>query len=162
MFGWFKKTLLHVLPVFVFFFVVFSLVDFTKILVVYTKTGVLNYTFLVIFLGALLMAKVVVISDELPFIDLFAKKPLIYSTIWKAAIYFMASIVVRILERFVPNLVQGNGYDAASQAAVDEMGRLTFWIAQVWLAILLLFFVASQELISAVGKDKVRKLFFGN
>ncbi len=150
-----KKMCIQVIPVFIFFFIIFSLVDFTRILVIYDKTGIFNYTFLVIFISALAMAKVVVLSDELPFIDIFRKKPLIYATLWKTLIYFLMSILVRLIERTI------SGSEGPLETANTELKRLEFWIAQMWLAVLLLTFVAYQELIAVIGKDKVKKLFFG-
>ena len=37
--------------------------------------------------GALIVAKVVMIQDEIPFINKYPDKPLIYNVVWKTVIY---------------------------------------------------------------------------
>jgi hypothetical protein len=44
------------------------------------------------------------------------------------------------------------------QAAITE---LRFWAIQLRLVILLLIFVATKELIAAIGTARIRQLFFG-
>jgi len=160
MFKWLTKELFHMLPVVLFFFVAFSLVDITHILT-HKTTGARCYGFLVIVMASFVMGKVVLISDSLSITDRFANKPLIYNTLWKTLIYVLCSIWVRVLDRVVPGLIEGHSVAVIEQSLVEEVGRLSFWIAQMWLLVLFSVFVAYRELINAVGKDKVRKLFFG-
>ena len=44
---------------------------------------------------------------------------------------------------------------------VEEFTHPTFWAIEVWLAALFAVFVMMRELTLALGKDKVRVLFFG-
>ncbi len=156
---WVKEEMVRMLPVFVFFFVIFSLVDISRILL-HSATEA-AYSFVVIFMAALVMAKVVLISNILPFIDFFKEKPLIYSTLWKTGIYVVCSIFVRVLERILPLIFEDKGMIVVDEGIVTELERLPFWISQAWIFVLLLVFVAWQELVKAVGSDKVHKLFFG-
>lgn len=156
---WVKEEMIRMLPVFIFFFVTFSLVDISRILLHSATDAV--YSFTVIFMAALVMAKVVLISNILPFIDLFKRKPLIYSTLWKTCIYVVCSIFVRLLERILPLLFEDSGMVVVDEGIVTELERLPFWISQAWIFVLLLVFVAWQELVQSVGSDKVHKLFFG-
>jgi len=146
-------------PVFIFFFVIFSLVDISRILLHSSTEAV--YSFVVITMAALVMAKVVLISNILPFIDLFKGRPLIYSTLWKSSIYVLCTIFVRVLERVLPLFFEDKGLSLIDERVVSEVERLPFWLSQAWVFVLLLLFVAWQELVEAVGSDKVRKLFFG-
>ena len=52
--------------------------------------------------GALLIAKVVLIADKLPIINRFPEKPLIYNVVWKTVIYIGASLLLHYLEHLVP------------------------------------------------------------
>jgi hypothetical protein len=52
--------------------------------------------------GALLVAKVVLIADNLPVINRFPEKPLLYNVAWKTTIYVLAALVVHYLEHLVP------------------------------------------------------------
>ena len=155
-----KKEFLHALPVTFFFFVAFSLVDLSAILL--QKHVSATYASLgVIVVSSLIMGKVVLIADSLPFIGLFSKKPLIYSTTWKTLIYTLCSFFVRFMEKIVPSLIEGKDPFIIKEELVFELGKTLFWIAQAWLFVLFFIFVAYQELIFAVGQEKVYALFFG-
>jgi hypothetical protein len=52
--------------------------------------------------GALLVAKVVLIADSLPVINRLPDKPLMYNVAWKTTIYVLAALVVHYLEHLVP------------------------------------------------------------
>lgn len=158
---WFVKEFSEMLPAAIFFFVAFSLVDITEIYI-HKNASTTYYSFLVVVTSALVMGKVVLISNHLPFISLFSHKPLIYSTLWKTFIYVMCSLVIRFIERLVPFFFEGKAWATVSARAVSEVEGLPFWLTQTWLIMLFLIFVAYQELICAVGEKKVRQMFFGH
>jgi hypothetical protein len=160
MFKWLKEEFVKILPVFIFFFVAFSLVDVSAMFM-HKDTATTYYSFLVVVMSALVMAKVVLISDYLSITSLFSHKPLIYVTLWKSLVYVLCSLVVRFLERAIPAFLEGKSIAEVDTRVIYEIERLPFWVAQGWLIVLFLIFVAYRELIYAVGEDKVRKLFFG-
>lgn len=155
------KKLLHEMraPV-LFFFIAFSLVDIGDI-VLNKSAETISYSFLVIFVASLVMAKIVLLSDFLPFINAYSHKPLIYSTVWKTFIYLLCSLVVRGLERLIPQLLEEKDLSQALHKMALSFDHLMFWVSQIWLASILFIFVALRELVNAVGKEKIRKLFFG-
>ena len=159
LFRWMKEELIGVVPAILFFLAAFSLVDFTE-MVVHKKEAHTYYSFFVIFISACLMGKVLIISNSLPFISLFSKKPLIYGTLWKTFIYLICTILVRFLEHGIPLLVAGHDLTFIYFRLADEIASSPFWLAELWLSALILVFVAYQELVFAVGPDKVIKLFF--
>ena len=53
-------------------------------------------------MAALLVAKIVLITDKFPFVNRFPDKPLIYNVVWKTAIYVAASLLVHYLEHLIP------------------------------------------------------------
>ena len=157
---WAWGEFIRALPAILFFFVAFSLVDVTEMLM-HKRAATTYYSFMVIAMAALVMGKVLIIADSLPFIGVFSKKPLIYGTLWKTFIYLVCSLVIRFLERAIPELTEGEGFNFIYQRIVTETESIPFWLAQTWLAVLILIFVAYQELVFAVGVAKVRKMFFG-
>lgn len=148
------------LPIVLFFFIAFSLVDLAMLVRFKTVLDI-SYSFMVIVVSSLIMAKVVLLSDCLSLINRFSKKPLIYSVFWKTFIYTVCSFGVRFLERFVPALCNEHSAYAAFEKVILVFTDIQFWASEIWLAILLLIFVASRELIRAIGSDKILKLFFG-
>ncbi len=53
-------------------------------------------------IGALLVAKVVLLGDMLPAVNRFPDEPLIYNVVWKTLIYVIGALIVHYLEHLVP------------------------------------------------------------
>ena len=143
MLDWCKKEIKHLLPVTIFFLIAFLLMRKTEEII--GVEGLTLYSTVSCFIEALIMAKVVLITDWFAITERFSHKPLIYNTFWKSFLYLVTSILLRIIEGWISH----------------EKVHSHFWIGQLWLAYLLIIFVGYRELISAVGVDKVKQLFFG-
>ena len=95
-----KHELRELIPVTVFFFVAFQLLAFTETMML-EQYGIRVSVFVTAAVGALVVAKVVLLADHLPLINRFPEKPLIYNVIWKTFVYFAASLVVRYVEHLI-------------------------------------------------------------
>ncbi|MDE3046453.1 MAG: hypothetical protein KGJ02_07405 [Verrucomicrobiota bacterium] len=158
LFRWIKKEFLHIFPVFVYFLIMFNLLNFTESFLL-RRAGVPPFTFLQILIAAGIIAKVVLVVDHLPLIHLLRRKPLIYVTLWKTFIYWFIVFCVRLGIRFIPFLHQPLPH--ALDSFVDHTNWKFFATIQAWYFILFFLFVISRELIEVIGRDKVRKIFFG-
>ena len=155
------KHLVHeMIPPAFFFFVTFQLLAFTRALML-KQYGIEVTTFVVATIGALVTAKVVVLADLLPFINRFPGRPLIYNITWKTTIYFLAAFVVRYLEEFIHFYRTHGTVQDANRHLLDEVVWAHFWAIQLWLTVLLLIYCTMDELVRALGRDRVRELFFG-
>ena len=96
-----KDELLEIIPPTIFFFVAFNVITFTKRLML-EQYGIKFSGFVTATVGALIVAKVVLIADRIPFINKYPDKPLIYNAAWKTAIYVLVALVVRFLEYLIP------------------------------------------------------------
>jgi len=110
--------------------------------------------------GALLVAKVVLVADMLPLVNRFPEKPLIYNVVWKTAIYVGASVVVHYLEHLVP-LWWRLGFGAANERLWSETVWPHFWAVQLWLVVLLFIYCSTRELVRVIGRERVLRIFFG-
>src|SRR5271170_2415313 len=155
-----KHFVQELIPPALFFFVSFQLLAFTRALML-KQYGIEVTTFLAATIGALVAAKVVVLADLLPFINRFPGRPLIYNIAWKTTIYFVAAFVVRYLEAFIHFYRQQGQLLAANRHMLDEVIWTRFWAIQIWLTVLLLLYCTLDELVRALGRDRVRELFFG-
>ncbi|HWY88091.1 MAG TPA: hypothetical protein VNX28_15270 [Gemmataceae bacterium] len=155
-----KRLVQELIPPTTFFFIAFQLLAFTRALML-KQYGIEVTTFLAASIGALVAAKVVLLTDLLPFINRFPGRPLIYNIVWKTAIYFSAAFVVRYLEEFIRFYSQYDGVMSANRHLLDEVIWTHFWAVQIWLMVLLLLYCTMHELVRALGKDKMRELFFG-
>ena len=95
-FEWVKKQFFHLLPAFLFFFFFFNFLNVTEGLVERTDTVGL-YSFLSVLLASAIVAKVLILIDNLPWIDIFPQKPLVCNILWKTWIYGAATFLFRFV-----------------------------------------------------------------
>ena len=112
-------------------------------------------------IGGLIVAKILLLVDLLPFVDAFPGKPIVYNIAWKSTIYIAASLLFRYIEPLIKSLIAGASPSAAHHHAVQELSQPRFWAIEIWVAVLLVIFVTMLELTRALGKDKMRLIFFG-
>lgn len=155
-----KHRFLQVLPPTIFFFFAFNIIAITTGLLLrghgIEMTPILTATVL-----ALIVGKVILVADHLPFINKFPDKPLIYNIAWKTFIYVLVVALARYLERIVPLLIKGSGVAEANQHVMGEFVWARFVAVQIWFVVVLLFYGVLVELVRALGKERVIKMFFG-
>ena len=155
-----KHEILEVIPPTIFFFVAIGLLILTKRLML-QQYGIEFADFGAAVIGALIIAKVVLIVDYFPFINKFPNKPLIYNVLWKTAIYVVAAFIVRLAEHFIPLVVRYGSIREAASHMLDDVVWPQFLIIYIWLSVLLFVYCSLRELVRAIGKDEVLTLFFG-
>ncbi len=158
------KTLKHeffqVLPPTIFFFVAFNIIAMTKSLML-RQQGISFSGFAAATIGALIVGKVILISDKLPFINIFQDKPLIYNSFVNTFVYIFATVLFRFVEHFIPFFKEYNQVSIAFSHFWTEIVWARFWAIHIWLLVLFFIFSALRELIRAIGKDQFTRLFFG-
>ena len=110
----------------------------------------------------MLVGKVVLMVDKLPFVNKFPDRPLIYNILWKSLIYFLAALIVRYPGQVVPLLMKHESLMEANRHLIDEVVWPHFWLLQMWLSVLFLIFCDLRELVRVIGRDKVIQMFFGD
>ena len=155
-----KHEFLQVLPPTIFFFVAFNVIALTKSLML-RQHGISFSGFAAATIGALIVGKVILISDKLPFINIFQDKPLIYNSFVNTFVYIFATLLFRFVEHFIPFLREYNQFNIALSHFLTEIVWARFWAIQIWLLVLFFIFSAVRELIRAIGKDQFILLFLG-
>ena len=122
------------------------------------KTG----SFLKALIGGAIVAKVLLVVDVLPFVDIFPHKPIINNVAWKTTLYLMAALGFLYLEPFLLHLIHGAGFQASSTQAWRELMLPRTWAIVISLAILLLGFTTMQELSRTLGRDQFKHMFLGS
>jgi hypothetical protein len=155
-----KHELVEVIPPAVFFFVAFQLIAFTRALLL-EEYGIRTSTFVAATIGALIVAKVVLIVDLVPVVNRFPEKPLIYNVLWKTGIYLVAALLVRYIEHLIPFVREHGDLALANHHLLDEVVWPHFWSVQIWLLVLFFLYCTMRELIRVLGRERVRAMFFG-
>lgn len=149
----------ELIPVTLYFFAGFLLLAITQSLML-AEYGIRGTTLATVAVGALVVAKVLVIADHFPFINRFSDKPLIYGILWKTAIYFLASLAVRYVEHIIRFWGQTGGVVEANRHFFAEINWPHFWCVQMWLLLLLLFFCTLRVVIRAISRERMIEMFF--
>lgn len=155
-----KDELVAVIPPTVFFFAAFQLIAFTRALML-REYGISVSAFVTASIAALVVAKVVLIVDLLPFVNRFPDKPLVYNVVWKTLIYLVAALLVRYVEHLIPFVREHGDLVMANRRLLDEVVWPHFWAVQIWLVVLFFVYCALRELIRVLGRDRVLNMFFG-
>ena len=157
---WLKHEFHEVLPPTIFFLIAFHIVVFNRRLML-REYGLPLSSLASATVAALLIAKVVLITDKFRFINRFPEKPLLYNVVWKTVIYAAAALLVHYLEHLVPIWRRTGGLGAANRQLMSEIVWPHFWGIQMWLIVLLFVYCALRELIRAIGREQVMAMFFG-
>jgi hypothetical protein len=155
-----KHEFAELIPPTIFFFIAIGLLMLTKRLIL-KQYGIAFFDFAAVLVGALIIGKVVLIADHFRFVNRYPGKPLIYNVLWKSAIYLIAAFLVRAAEEIVPKVVQSGSLFVTFKEAVAGIVWPHFWVIHIWLGVLLFVYCALRELIRAIGKDQVMRMFFG-
>lgn len=159
------KTLKHefllMLPPAIFFFIAFNLLVITQRLIL-REYNIPLTKFAAAAIGALIVGKVVLIVDNLSFINKFPDKPLFHNVVWKSSIYFVATFTFRYIEHIISFLREYGNFMIANQHLLAEIVWPHFWLVQMWLAVLLFIYCTARELIRAIGREEMMRLFFGS
>ncbi len=142
-----KHEFLQVLPPTLYFLFMFNVVALTTSMVL-KEFDILVSAHAVATVLALVVGKVVLVVDKLPLLRRFDGKPLIYPILFKSAVYTLFVLIVRLLEHWLPGLI-----DTASLAgAMDYMSEHVVWrmffMGQIWIFVLFIFYTTAVEFIS--------------
>lgn len=155
-----KHELLEVISPTFFFFVAFNVITFTKKLML-EQYGIEFSGFVAATVGALIVAKVVLIADRIPFINKYPDKPLIYNVAWKTVIYILVAFIVRFLEYLLPLWWKHRNLSIAVEHLWDETIWPHFWAIQIWLFCLFFVYVSFRELARTLGEERFFQMFLG-
>ncbi|HXJ79724.1 MAG TPA: hypothetical protein VMS64_13715 [Candidatus Methylomirabilis sp.] len=157
---WLKHEFHEVLPPTIFFLISFHIVVIDRRLML-RQYGLPLASVASATVAALLVAKVVLIADALPFVNRFPEKPLMYNVVWKTSIYIVAALLVHYLEHLVPVWWHTGDLGEANRQLAGEMVWPHFWAVELWLVVLLFVYCAMRELVRAIGREKIIEMFFG-
>ena len=159
--SWLKKEAIHILPAFIFFLIMFHILIVTRAMAL-RQYGIMPASSAFAVIGALIVAKVILIADRIPFLNLYPKKPLIWNVILKTVVFVSIALLFIILEEIVHGARKYGGLVNAKEAMANQIVWLAFWARGIWIAVLIFLYCAAVELSRVVGADKLKEIFFGN
>jgi hypothetical protein len=158
--NWAYKEFREILPVWIFFFVSFSLIAFTR-MAAFGEYHIKPSEPPEYLVGSLIMSKVVLIVDALKK-GRWRGRPLIYSTLWDTGLYFLAAMVLYHVERVISLMRhQHLPFAEANHEVFLMMEKPTFWSIMAALLALTFGFCMVRDLIRAIGEERFKEMFFG-
>ena len=112
-------------------------------------------------IGALVLGKVYLLLGDRDWVNCFRNRPLIFATLWKTLIFSTVATLVLMAEDIIPLAWHNRSLVVAWQMFVQETQWQRYWANHIFLLLWTFIYTAGTELIGSVGKDQVRKLFFG-
>ena len=149
----------HILPPTIYFFVGFNLVLLTKRLML--EQYLIQFTGFFIATGAaLIVGKVVLVVDMMPFLKRFDHAPLAKPILFKTIVYTFFVLVARLIEAAIHYYVAGGHVGGFIAEQVADFSWSRFIATQLWIFVLFLGYVTGSELNQLLGDGELRKIMF--
>lgn len=154
-----KRELLTLLPALLFFFLAFNLLSMTEALMTRNRSlAFSNQSY--ILLGSFIVAKVLVIVDNMPFLSGFSRLALIYNVLWKSFVYGTTALGIRFVTNGLHYLFHSENLRADYELFLEGIDWTRFWAIQLWFYALFFVFALIRDLTRAIGKEKILKILF--
>jgi hypothetical protein len=149
----------HILPPTIYFFLGFNLVLLTKRLML--EQYLIQFTGFFIATGAaLIVGKVVLVADMMPFLKRFDDAPLAKPILFKTLVYTVFVLVARLIEALIHYYVAGGHVGGFIAEQVSDFTWSRFIATQLWIFVLFLGYVTGMELNHLLGDGELRKIMF--
>lgn len=155
-----KREFLHLLPAFIFFFVMFRILGITRDLALKTY-GVVPRETAIALVGSLIVAKAVLIADKIRPLNQYPRRPLIWNVILKTVVFGVIVLLFFFAEEILRQAKASGGIAAGWRRLEADIIWPAFWAREIWLTVLLLFYCIASELARVLGAAKVKEIFFG-
>jgi hypothetical protein len=155
-----KRELVEVLPPTFFFFMAFTVVTFSKKLML-EQYGLKFSGFVNAVVGAFIVAKALLVADQIKFINKYPNKPLIYNIVWKTFIYLLVTLLIQYIEEIIPLWWKYHSVQLAIERSWDDIIWRHFWATHMVFVFLLSLYVAFRELARTIGEKEFLHIFLG-
>ena len=154
------RELRGALPPTIFFFVGFNFIVLTTNLLV-ADYAVAVSNFMLVTVAALVVGKAVITANAMPFIKLFDRAPLIQPILFKTAMYWIATFIARLAERFVHfSIIDGNRSGDFVAYLISDFSWHRFSAISLWILVLFMIYVTASEFSQLLGPAEMRRLLF--
>lgn len=154
-----KNMFIAMIPIFIYFFIAFQIVALTSALILkeynITVSSFSNATIL-----ALIMAKVVLIVDEIEYVNISEQRPLIHKVLWKTLVYLIVTLLFSYIEHLIHFWKEASGFSEANSLLFEDIVFTHYLAIQLWLLVLVFIFCILRELVNYYGRQEIYNLFF--
>jgi len=153
------KEIREALPATIFFLFLFHLIALTKA-VLLDDYSITTLRAVGATLGALIVAKGILVVEALPISRLFSGRRAV-QILWKTILYSIVVLLFKVVEEAIPLVSKHGGVVSAAKAMYHKVSWPLFVVLALWIIGGLLLYCLLSELVSAVGPDRAKEIFFG-
>ena len=153
------KEIREALPATLFFLFLFHMLALTR------AVSLNDYTFADLravsaTLGALIVAKAILIVEALPISVLHSRKRWV-TVLWKTLLYGVVVLIFKAVEEAIPLVSKHGGVASAMDAMLRDVSWPLFAMMALWVAGGLLLYCVAAEMVAVIGPAAVRGIFLG-
>jgi hypothetical protein len=166
--GWFARAghallreFREIVPPTIFFFIGFNFILFTKRLIL--DDYLIQFGgFFIATTAALIVGKVVLVADKMPFLRHFDHAPLAQPILFKTAVYTLLVCAARLIEAFIHYAAEGGtmGHGGFIEHQLGVFSWDRFIATQMWIFVLFLVYVTANEINKLLGDGELFKILF--
>ena len=124
--GRIKKELLEVLPAFIFFLIMFHVLVVTRALTL-KAYGITVHSTTIAVIGALIVAKAILVADKLPFLNLYPGKPLAWNVVLKTVVFGIITFLFLFIEEIIHQSHQYGGLVVGYEHLKTDVVWPAYW-----------------------------------
>ena len=147
------------MPPTIFFFLGFNFIVLTSNLLV-ARYVIRLSNFMLATMAALVVGKAVLVANKIPLLRRYDRAPLIQPILFKTVFYWVIVFFVRILERFVHFLFEGNAPEDFGSYLITTFSGHRFLAISLWVFVLFLIYVSVSEFSQLFGPSEIPRLLF--
>ena len=150
----------EILPPTIFFLIGFNLIVLTTNLILVDYEAQFA-SFMIATASALIVAKAVLVANAMPAIRRYDRAPLIRPILFKTAFYWVAVLVVRLLEHWIRyRFGEDYVFGGFVSHAVAAFSWNRFVAIQLWIFVLFLIYVTASEFNRLFGHGELGRILF--
>ncbi len=156
-----EREFIEFLPTVIYFLIGFNMIALTKQIVL-AQEGVVFLGWKVATIGALLVAKVVLIADKLPVMRWVMGPPALWPVLYRTALYTVLVFVAQMLEFLIEGWISGGSFAAGMQSVGEHLVPKRIAFVYLWVFVLFANYMVVSELRERYGAPPIWRFLFSH
>lgn len=124
------------------------------------KYGIDGFNYGITIMGALVLGKVILLSEKLPIVERYEHKPLIISVGYKSVLFTLIALFFNSVEHLIVGLFQQESLERILMELQNQVSQIDLFYQILCLLIVFVPFFTMRELNKILGKGTLFNLFF--
>ncbi|CAC5345340.1 MULTISPECIES: hypothetical protein [Planktothrix] len=126
------------------------------------KYGINGFNYGIEIMGALVLGKVILLSEKMPIVERYQDKPLIISVGYKSVLFTIIALFFNSIEHLIVGLFQHESLERILIEFKNQVSQIDLFYQILCLLIVFIPFFMMRELNKILGKGTLFNLFFNN